>query len=188
MDNTGLDALYEVDRRSSADWPRLWQPSVYVQVTEGATQTGSPLLDLSTRTLKVIVGVSSDQASTAVSPGWDMAFTTHANTTPVRLPIDYRGWFVAPRAETLFKAIDIRARGHHISMIEAEGTEPIVPKYTLSVIICAYKAGDSVIEAVKSLANQSLDRSYFEIVIVNNDPDDTELANRIDQIKKYALC
>jgi glycosyltransferase involved in cell wall biosynthesis len=89
-----------------------------------------------------------------------------------------------PNRETLFAAIDIRTKTHHIAQIQDELAKAEESEIKLSVIICTYKGGERLIDCVESVTTQRFPVNDFEIIVVNNDPDQNSIHQQISEIGK----
>ena len=182
--------VYEVGQVDYSGWSRLWLPTVYIRLTDDPAGIGNPSPNIPENALKIVALVSKKELPDEVSADWDMCVAIGNQVSPRRLPTDYQGWFTVPEAETLFKAVDIRARSQHLELIEHNIAHPAPAQYKLSVIICAYRRLEGIVQAVTSVAHQSLTPNDYEVVVVNNDPDDKEFATHIEELRRqhFADC
>jgi glycosyltransferase involved in cell wall biosynthesis len=86
-------------------------------------------------------------------------------------------------ADMLFTVADIWTRVRHLERLQAEIADPPPPRYRLSVVICTYRRGDQLEQAVASVVAQTLPPFDFELLIVNNAPEDESLLPRVDSLR-----
>jgi glycosyltransferase involved in cell wall biosynthesis len=176
--------VYEHGQLNLADLPRLWVPAIYIQLASAASRINAPPVELPASMLKALI-VIGDELPTEIGGDWDMCLTTLVVATPVRLAKEYQGWFVVSDSDlnTLFAAIDIRARSHHLELIEEEIVRPQLSECKVSVIICAYKRQDRLAQAVASAARQTFSADDFEVLVVNNDAENASFQSDMERLR-----
>lgn len=108
---------------SSLKSPDPLEPSpVYLHITTDANPAIAPP-GLPEHTTKVLVAVADVSLPAAMSDEWDLCVAFSPTTEPIRLPKARQGWLAVNDIETLFTAIDIRARSDRLAWIESH-TEP----------------------------------------------------------------
>lgn len=95
---------------------------------------------------------------------------------------NYRGWFYAKTGDAVFALCDTKIK--NAVLYESEGMIESAPEYKkkLSVIICTYKRGEKLIDALWSVFRQSFNKKEYEIIVVDNDPFNSDIEN---QLKKF---
>ncbi|RJQ26838.1 glycosyltransferase [Candidatus Parcubacteria bacterium] len=167
----------------SSSMPHLWVPYVYLKVTADLDPSLSPPKELPPGTTRVLLCLSQEKLPDTIDAEWDFCLSCGSEVPPPKLEKDRQGWLVSTDMQTLLTAIDIRARSRHIELIELEIVQGEPAKYKVSVIICTYKRGQGLVDALRSVANQSLSQKDYEVVVVNNDPDDLMVAPLIEKIR-----
>jgi glycosyltransferase involved in cell wall biosynthesis len=164
-------------------WPRLWAPLVYVRIVapvEGTAARATPCAHLAETALRVLVVAGAAPAERAVASEWHLCVAEKGE--PVALG-DHRGWMIAPDPAVLFTALDVRSRSHHLERVEAERHGPPAPTRKISVIVCTWRRGERLGACLTGLAEQTLPREDYEIVVVNNDPEDDSVRERVERLR-----
>jgi glycosyltransferase involved in cell wall biosynthesis len=174
--------LWNVNARDPSRLPRLWLPLVYVRLAEGAAAAAPVPKGLPGSALRVLVSGAQQQPETGQA-AWDLCVTA-ANGASPPAPEGGRDWLRIRGPRQLFAALDIRARSHSTALLAAELREPRAPELAVSVIICTYRRSERLAKAIESVARQSLPRSSYEVVIVVNGPQDSELRAKIDELRQ----
>lgn len=152
-------------------------PVVYV-----GTAAGSPPALVPPGTLRVLLagdGVLPD----TVAPAWDMCCALGERAALPRLPIDYQGWFAAADAQTLFQAIDVRAKAAYVERLEAQAEEPDTPELRASVVVCTHAFGDGVFDVLRAVATQRIDADDYELIVVDNRPAQEALRDAVARLR-----
>ncbi len=179
--------VYEVGQCDFSYWPRLWIPVAYLRLTDDPAALESPSQNIPPQAVKILALVTDQEPPNEVSTEWDMCLALgNAVTTLPRLSRDYQGWLATPDTGVLFSVVDIRVRSQHLALIEHEATSaPVTPaRYKISVIICVYQRIEDMLQALTSVAHQSFNPADYEVVVVNNDPDDVHFAERLDEVRQ----
>lgn len=166
-----------------AEFPRLWCPSVYVKAVTHPEQAQTPPAVLSEATLKVVVVTGNTPLPQAMASTWDLCVAIMPQESPALLSKAWQGWLVIPEIDLLFATLDIRMRSHHLALIEAEIASPSPRQYKLSVIICTYRRSNRLIQAIQSVARQTLSQKDYEVIVVNNDLADTHTAQVVSTLR-----
>ncbi len=127
-----------------------------------------------------------------VAADWDLCLLISKlpPVSPPRLSPRQQGWLYVPDVKTLCSVVDIRAKSAHLSTLEEEIARPRPPRYKVSVVVCTYRRGAQLREALVSLAKQTFPSSEYEVIVVNNDPDDPTPATILEELKRneFADC
>jgi glycosyltransferase involved in cell wall biosynthesis len=118
-----------------------------------------------------------------MNEAWDVCITTLEQHDPPRLKSPKQGWLSIPQVDALCTALDIQARCSHLAMLETEIEDPPRPTQKISVVICTYKRGDLLLNSMKSIAKQSFSSDDYELIIVNNDPDDNSVTKLVEETR-----
>ncbi len=163
------------------DWPtealpRLWMPTVYVEVTDCGAASGPDRSALPPNTVAVLLTPSGEELS--AEPGdWDLCAAVHPGPALIRTRRAWQGWLGFGDVPTCCRALDIAVRARHLKAIEAEISSPRTPAVDATVVVCTYRRSASLSATLQSVGRQSLPPSKYEVVVVNNDPDE-----RIDDL------
>jgi glycosyltransferase involved in cell wall biosynthesis len=114
---------------------------------------------------------------------WDICLALGSEVNPLKLG-DNGTWAVADEILSLFTAIDIRARSLHLGRIEGEIAADKESELKVSVIICTHNRGEKIIDTLRSVAQQTLPKADYEIILVNNDPDQNQVAPIVEGIRE----
>jgi GT2 family glycosyltransferase len=152
--------------------PRWWFPLVGLYITGQAGQAVPPA-NWPATTFRVLLA---DSAATPSAPGWDLCLTTDAQATLPPPTPEGPPWLAAAESPVLCTAIDIRAKAAHLAGLEDLIARPPTPALKLSVVIATYRRGPQLINAVRSVAQQSLAPTDYEVILVNNDVEDPGVA------------
>ena len=153
------------DRYPLRSLARLWTPTVHLKVGTSTDAARPPSPTAVAHALKVFV-TTDDSPSLDIAAGWDLCCVIGQPANLPRLDAG-RGWIAAPDAASLVHAIDIRAKSHHLALIETEAEIPPAPQLAASVVICIYRFGPRTRAALQSVLAQQCNRPY-EIVVVHN--------------------
>ncbi|PJF28419.1 MAG: polysaccharide pyruvyl transferase CsaB [Phototrophicales bacterium] len=162
--------------------PPFWTPTVYVRWVHTGDQLPEPPADLPEMTLKALI-LTDDNPPLEVCGKWDCCiYFGAAETSLPRLETPYQGWFGAKDARAVFQLLDIRAKEAQLARIEFEAEQPPAPKYRASVVICTHRLNQRLINAITSLASQTVAPESFEVIVVNNNPGNRRLSQIVDEI------
>jgi len=175
--------LAEPQQLEQSLWPRLWVPSVYLKVTDDPASASPSPEALPPNTLKVLLNLSTDKLPDTLDVEWDLCLAFGLETDPPQLELGRRGWITSTEAKSLFSAIDIRARSKHLELIESEIYQPQPNKYKVSVIICTYQRGKKLADTLIAVAQQTLPKEEYEVIVVNNDPDDQDIGSFVATVR-----
>ncbi len=169
--------------------PELWLPLVYVFVadTPEALRTAPPT-DLPPQAFKVLLSISGDALPDSVAAGWDLCLAAKPNVEPVRLAEPWRGWLVVPDLEMLLELIDIRCHAAEAERLEERIVNPPATTRELTVIVCAYKRLPYLERCLRSIAEQGDSGVDFEVIVVNNDVEDPQIAALVDRLRREAFA
>lgn len=163
--------------------PPFWTPTVYVCWAHSASYLPEPPADLPEMTLKALI-FTGDNPPLEVSKEWDCCIHFSAIETSLpRLETAYQGWFGAVDARAVFQLLDTRAKELHLSHIETEAEQSPAPTYRASVVICTHRLNQRLINAITSLSAQTVSADTFEVIVVNNNPDNRRLSQIVDEIR-----
>jgi polysaccharide pyruvyl transferase CsaB len=169
------------------DLPRLGMPVVYAGVSGRDAPDHAPRLPegLPESALKLLL-TDAHTLPTDVHDGWDLCAAVGAPGRLPRLSKEYQGWLGADDIDSLFQAVDVRAKSAHLERIEALVEAPAHPTVKASVIICTRRASDRLMQALRSVAAQNTTHSY-EIVLVNNNPLAARLEDLVERLRAELL-
>ena len=166
--------------------PRLWMPIVCMKLVQEPSGEIQPPEDWSANVFKVLVVTPASEKTLPeeVSNAWDMTIVTNYQEPLPRLATPHQGWLAIPSVDVLCTAIDIKARLSHLADIEKEAEDPSPPEVKISVVVCTYHRGEKLITTLKSIVDQSFSPDDYELIVVNNDPEDQSVDEIIDGLKQ----
>jgi glycosyltransferase involved in cell wall biosynthesis len=85
--------------------------------------------------------------------------------------------------EVLFSLINTKVKNDHLYQIEAEIESEQVFDKELTVVLCTYQRSSKLVNSIKSVIEQTLDKESYEIIIVNNDFRNDEIRSLIDDLR-----
>jgi len=166
------DLVVLKDRWPKDVLPRLWFPCIYVRLIKQKEDTLlSPDKELPINCTKVLVLQEQESLPIDVDSGWDFCLTT-GKGQQTRTKNPYQGWHKVRRVEDIFLSSEILCRKKQFNALEKEIFEPKKPTYKYSVVICTYKRTHLLDKAISGAINQDFHPEDYEIIIVNNDPED----------------
>jgi GT2 family glycosyltransferase len=157
-------------------------PVVHVRAAVAPGAPGEPRSDLPDSALSVLATRATALPASAAA-AWQMCVATAAEGQLPELAAFAQGWFGAAGLAQMFRAIDIRARSHHLAVVEREVESPSAPALKASVLISTHRAGDRVLRAIRSALAQSMPPDRYEVLIVNNAPDRPEVDRAVRQLR-----
>ncbi|MEA3439598.1 MAG: glycosyltransferase [Chloroflexota bacterium] len=175
--------LLDIKNPNDQHFHRLWFPAVYIKIVSGLRVDVKPPTYTTIQPWKVLVATSPDQLIEAIDPSWDICITTGKISHPPPLSHPRRGWLSIPFIDTLCTAVDIQARSSHLQIVEAEIAKPLEPRCKISVVICTYRRGEKLEQSLRSVLSGSTSEKDYEIIVVNNDPKDTQVEETIRRLQ-----
>ena len=163
---------------------RFWSPVVAVKVTENPIEA-IPDPAWPAGAYKVLVADGQLSLSKTIDPAWDLCIAIPF--TEAALPsslIPHQGWLGVPDVRTLCTAIDIRVKSAHLAKLETEIFNPTPSSCKISVVICTYRRGAQLADALHSVAKQTFPANNYEVLVVNNDPADASVGNLVDRLRE----
>lgn len=109
---------------------------------------------------------------------WDSTISLKAST-----PINMIHDFYVQDLEAVFSLINTKVKNDHLYQMEAviEGGKVFDKK--LTVVLCTYQRSSKLVNSLKSIIEQSLDKESYEIIIVNNDFRNNEISLLIKDLR-----
>ena len=165
--------------------PKLWFPCVYIKFVDKKDSILLPPPDeqLPQHCTKVLV-VQREHKSLPdkVDPAWDLCLTLDKESQ-VKTKVPYQGWHRVEKCKDIFLASEILCRKKQFNSIEKEIFEPPRPTYKYSVIICTYRRTHILDKAILAVLEQDFPPEDFEIIVVNNDPEN-DLKGLLQDLQK----
>jgi len=156
--------------------PRLFFAGVDLLVTDDPAAAREAPTGQSSPAVRA-VAFTGAKLPTEISAHWNLCVAVGATGELPHLPGAYRGWMAVPSDRELFTCLDIRARSHVLARMEEElVAEPPTDRPAVTVVVCTCGLTTQFGEALASLARQTLPADRFEVVVVNNRPDDPALS------------
>jgi len=180
--------LMESDRADLESWPRLFLTSVAVRIVANGEAAGRPPEACPPGCLKVLA-VTGDGNLPAVdegaSEGWDLCLRVGGNDDGPVHP--YREWLPVDDVDALFQAAEIRARSEQLRAVEEAIDESGSPApLDATIVICTHKAIGPLRPSVLAAVRQDYEPERYEVLLVNNNPDDESLGAEIEALRREA--
>jgi O-antigen biosynthesis protein len=178
--------LAKPDQLGRMSLPRLWAPQIYLKVTSNVDAKISFPDTLPPGIVRVLL-VNSDshtQLPGSINADWDLCLALGSAASLPSLQKEYQGWWSSSDLQSLINVIDIRVRTINLKQIEKEIHQPQPTKYKASVIICSYKTSKRLEKALYSIANQTMPKEDYEILVVDNHPKGSISPSLVDNIRK----
>jgi O-antigen biosynthesis protein len=182
------DLLLRRGQYSAEQLPRLWMPCLYLYAAASLEDLPPPPADLPRSAVKALLAFSNGELPASVPHGWDLCINWGSAPNPPALDGHYQGWLQAADLQTILTALDIRARTDHVRQIEEEIASSGARENKVSVIIATYRRPENLINALKSMANQTLGLDHYEVVVVNNDPSDAKTNQLVAEAREMYYC
>jgi polysaccharide pyruvyl transferase CsaB len=167
--------------------PRSGLPTVYAHLTSDPEHAVVGREDLPAGTLRVLVATSG-ALPTAVSGAWDLCCAWGVRPSLPLLTGASRGWLAAADAQTLFQAVDIRAKSAELERMEERAENSEAPSLDASVVISTMAPSERLQRAVRSVAEQTFDPARYELIVVSNTVADRELESTIEVLRTTAFA
>jgi polysaccharide pyruvyl transferase CsaB len=174
--------IISVEEYFNYSLPHLWIPSVYLKITSNPLSIIPPGIrekDIP----KAMVCVSDQPQPVSINPGWDICLSYGSDEHPPEINSDCHGWWSSKDISTLINSLDIYIRSHHLKKIEKATLQSPDLDVKISVIICTYKRNKILEKSLISIANQTLRQQDYEVIVVDNNPEESDLSTLIDQIR-----
>ena len=182
-----------------SEWPRLWVPTIFVDIIHAPDQSRKPPNNLPQNTFKVLLSLSNTNLNIEVNQAWELCISFPQPMESPKLKYNDQSWLSISSIQELFTAIASRCRVSHLKKIEQFITDPPLTECKASVIICTYHRANLIYQALLSVLYQSIPLTDYEIIIVNNDPKDNKVKEIVSSIQedqfsgypdlvKYLVC
>lgn len=171
-----------LDRRQALSYtlPEIEPNVVYVYFGDHPQESVSPM-----RRFSAAAWVSGAVQESGAE-WFDVCVTTDEKA---RLPLlEYgKGWFAVGGGRNIYAFLDSKIKNDILYRMEGMIENTPVCERKISIIICTYKRGEKLIDALWSVLRQSFGKRDYEILIVDNDPFESGIENEILSFaEKYA--
>jgi len=173
----------EIGEIDPSDLPSLWFPAVYLEWADDPSDASADRDALPTNCMTVLVTDACGDLPSKMPGCWDFCITAARDSVLVASEDRFQGWFGLADPKEAFTAIEIRARMHHWRALEEEIHSRKQPELLASVVVCTYKRPDSLMDTLRSVAAQSIPRSDYEVLLVNNDPAE-DLGDIVEDLRR----
>jgi polysaccharide pyruvyl transferase CsaB len=171
------------DQFINKTFPHLWMPIIFLKFTENPSEGIDCPETITNIAVKVLIYISDDPLPVVITENWDICFAFRNEQNPPLLRTGTKGWFSSTDVQAIVSAIDIHAKSKQLRRIEQEITQFQSEKLKISVIICTYKRNNGVLKALRAISNQTLSQKEYEVIIIDNNPDDTGLSTSVELIR-----
>jgi polysaccharide pyruvyl transferase CsaB len=180
--------LFDTGTGDLESWPRLFLTAIAVRIVAGNAPLEPPPEPLPPECFKVLalVGGGADDPTPGPPEGWDLCI--RMGSSDAWEPAEpYRLWLPVADIDALFAAAEIRARSAQFEAVElAIADSDANSTLDATVVICTHKAIGPLRDSVLSVVRQATDGERFEIILVNNKPDDANLEAEIATLRQIA--
>jgi len=164
-------------------YPRLWFMTVSLTWADDPT-TAQPPHDLPPTCLKVLLTNRRYPLPTEANDGWDLQAAIVPSTGASPQDGSGRpGWSVFENAEGFFLTLDDEIRQRHLNAVASMANDPPPADLDASVVVCTYRRSVILERCVRSLAEQTLASDRYEVIIVNNRPQD-DLSGLVERLRR----
>ncbi len=163
--------------------PDLWFPTAYIRWSPEPGNAPPPPKNLPRHALRVLLTASEGELPPDLQQGWDLVATVASTPALVRTNVPDQGWYAFSDIASLFAATDIRTRLKQFRAIEEAIRRDGEEEFDATVVISTFRRRKELEQLLVSLAAQTVEPERFEILVVNNDPDD-DLGSLVDRIRK----
>ncbi len=169
-----------------------WTPVIEVRIREEregglSGEVSPPRRELWSCRAVVVIG----RMPQRIEPGWDLCLAFGASLEPRDLSGNSGHGFTTWDLDTLFTAIDIRARSLGLARLEqvmaADDADRQDNGVEATVVICTHRKIPSLRDSIRSVCCQGMDRDRYEILLVNNNPDDGALSAVLQGIRGQCI-
>lgn len=183
------DCVVHGSELKESRWPRSGTPMAYVCVGPNPSWAVPPI-DLPESALRAYVHAGASPLPDEMEASWDVCCAVAAKRVrPVMLSRPWQGWLVTKRSADVFDVIDMRARSRCCERWHRRAHQPDPPSVDASVVIHAFRRPESLRAAIASVLEQKT-ACAFEMLVVNNDPQDMRIGSIIEQFRttKNSAC
>lgn len=154
----------------ASDSMRGWiLPRTFVWLTDSPEDNGV-MIPVEVNAAVLVVLADSPLPATLKQP-WTLCIYAGPSTSRLPLLPDYAGWLATPDLETIRNAVQGHTTSRFLKKMEEVAENPPQPALEVSVLLCTNREPAFVKRVVDSLCVQTLDRTRYEIILINNDPD-----------------
>jgi glycosyltransferase involved in cell wall biosynthesis len=164
--------------------PRLFLPGVYIRITSEPGSMGDSLPAKYHNFTKVLLTTGVQQQPEKLNDNWNICLHLRQEKEPDKIQKEQNGVWTSSDVETLISAVDIHCRSQHLRQIELDASSPQNNNQKISVVICTYRRNEILKRSLGAIAHQSLPQSEYEVLVVDNNPDRSDLSTLIDEINQ----
>jgi len=160
---------------------RLWLPTAVVTVV-GEDAAGIEPEDHDPPVLNVLVQVGEPRGE--APPGWDLAVAIGRSEDIDEGSGSAAGWWSVDNNADAVRFVDLAVLSRQAQLVamEAEVWKPDAAPVDATVVVCTHKAIPPLARALASLVVQDIAPDRFEVILVNNNPEDRELRAVLDRV------
>jgi polysaccharide pyruvyl transferase CsaB len=160
---------------------RSWLPCVAVTVVGGDSADVIPG-DADHSTVKVLVADRVLEGE--LPPGWDLAIALSPSSHTAGGSREPGNWWVVSGIGELVKLVDMTTMNRRLNLFERRVVTRSRGETSIdaSVVVCTHQAIPPLARALASVAAQDFDFDSFEVVLVNNNPENSELRAALDEV------
>jgi polysaccharide pyruvyl transferase CsaB len=164
--------------------PHLWIPGIYLEISSDAGLCPTGRIPADHRMVNILLCTSDKPLPDVVNNQWDICLSLGSNKNPPKINSGSHGWWACDNLHALMKAADIKVRSIHLQQIEKESISQPAGAIKVSVIICTYGRNQVLERSLRAIADQTMPISDYEVLVIDNHPQNSQLPSLIDQIRK----
>ncbi len=171
------------DNPPSDGLPALWTSRTILVITDDPGASYPELRELSKNAFVGLICCAIHNPPNSVSKEWNAGFIFGRNLADLPdMDGAFQGWIGIQDVLSALSFMDARAHLYHLKRLE----DAIKQKETLtlraSIIITTYRRTSALRHALSSAVEQTFPKRDFEIIVVNNDPQDQGVCMVIEEI------
>lgn len=169
---------------ASMNLPQFWIPCIYIKVSSDSNSLCTCPINLTQNCTKVLLCTSTQDLSKNIDVNWDLFLSLGISSNLPKIQNGYQRWWSANKVETLLTSVDIYCRSTHLGNIEKQALQPASESIKISVVICTYHRNQILVKSLEAIAKQTLPQSDYEVLIIDNNPEKSDLPALIDEVRK----
>ena len=163
-------------------------PVVYLIATENLEDVLPERQIHQYNALKVLLAFNQTKLPDQMPEIWDLIIGFQCGHIP--LPLlhkDWQGWVAVEDMAALAKLLNIRVHAQHYHQVLAPLVKNQQAEIPISVVIATYHRSKELSQAIQSVIDQTISSDLYEIIIINNDPQDLQVRSIIEDIHSNPL-
>jgi len=176
------------DHHPSAEAPAFWTSKIILVITDSPVFDDPELKAASGNAFVVLICCSSDNLPGSLSEEWGAGFVFSPNPADLpKMKKAFQGWIGFDDVASALSFVDARAHLYHLKRGVFALNDPIEqvahPRLRASIIITTYRRTNALRNALRSAVEQTYQHQDYEILVVNNDPQDSSVSQVIEEVR-----